>query len=503
MQNTTIGRRSGSMRENRQSTKAKSEKNDEQYAQFAVSFACNERGEVISAQIGASQFAHAYDFIGNQTNFVANATTNSYTHNALNQVSTTQEISAPSAPLREISHDLGGNLTNDSVFIYSYDAANRLASVSSNGIVLVANQYDDRGRRIRKTTPTTETTYVYDGWNLIHESIVTISGCVTNSSEVQYFWGADLSNTLQGAGGVGGLLAVSINSNFYFPAYDNNGNITKYIDENGNIVAAYEYDAFGRTISLTGTMAYFFRHRFSTKYFDPETGFYYYGYRFYSPTFMRWLNRDPIEEAGGLNLYGFCGNSPSCVIDFAGNIPVSVVTWRHNNILQRIVAGGNVYSIVNVKEPSDISVRNMSSSTRWGLFSYSLQIEKCQVVVALMVLLNDRMVTTGGKNITYYYVPHNGEKGGVSSTSDGSPPVRDAVLAHELGHAQSFLQTFLPRFQKEVDKFPAGHLTERDKSDIQRIFNQCLNEASADSGNKANEAQINWYRENGYQFEVK
>ena len=229
------------MRENRQSTKAKSEKNDEQYAQFAVSFACNERGEVISAQIGASQFAHAYDFIGNQTNFVANAETNTYTHNSLNQLET---ATIPQLYILNstfsISHDLDGNLTNDCVFAYSYDAANRLASVSSNGIVLVANQYDDRGRRIRKTTPTTETTYVYDGWNLIHESIVTISGCVTNSSEVQYFWGADLSNTLQGAGGVGGLLAVSINSNFYFPAYDNNGNVTKYIDENGNIVAAYE-----------------------------------------------------------------------------------------------------------------------------------------------------------------------------------------------------------------------------------------------------------------------
>ena len=38
---------------------------------------------------------------------------------------------------------------------YSYDSENRLASVSSNGIVLVANEYDYRGRRMRKTTPTT------------------------------------------------------------------------------------------------------------------------------------------------------------------------------------------------------------------------------------------------------------------------------------------------------------------------------------------------------------
>ena len=106
-------------------------------------------------------------------------------------------------------------------------------------------------------------------------------------------------------------------------AYDNNGNVTKYIDENGNIVAAYEYDDFGRIISQTGPMADFFRIRFSTKYFDPETGlYYYYGYRFYSSTLMRWLNRDPIEEEGGMNLYGFCGNNAAARIDYLGMVSI-------------------------------------------------------------------------------------------------------------------------------------------------------------------------------------
>jgi len=148
--------------------------------------------------------------------------------------------------------------------------------------------------------------------------ISTISGAMTNTTAIQYFWGADLSNTLQGAGGVGGLLAVSANGNFYFPTYDNNGNITKYIDENGNIVAQYAYDAFGKTISQSGSLADSFHHRFSTKYFDSEASLYYYGYRFYSPVLMRWLNRDPIEEQGGLNLYGFCGNSSVYKIDLNG-----------------------------------------------------------------------------------------------------------------------------------------------------------------------------------------
>ena len=224
----------------------------------------------------------------------------------------------PAAPQTVMfTHDLDGNLTNDCTFAYSYDAENRLASVASNGVVFVSNQYDYRGRRIRKTTPTTETTFVYDGWNLIHKTVTTITGTTTNTTELQYFWGADLSETLQGAGGVGGLLAVSINGNFYFPAYDNNGNITKYIDESGNVVAEYTYDAFGRTIAQSGLMADIFRHRFSTKYFDSETGLYYYGYRFYSSSLMRWLNRDLIEEGGGLNLYSFCKNMMA-MIDYLG-----------------------------------------------------------------------------------------------------------------------------------------------------------------------------------------
>ena len=79
--------------------------------------------------------------------------------------------------------------------------------------------------------------------------------------------------------------------------------MTKYINEGGNVVAAYEYDDFGRLISKTGALADFFRIRFSSKYFDSETGLYYYGYRFYAPFHMRWLNRDPIEEQGGKNLF--------------------------------------------------------------------------------------------------------------------------------------------------------------------------------------------------------
>ena len=92
-------------------------------------------------------------------------------------------------------------------------------------------------------------------------------------------------------------------SAWYFPFYDNNGNITAYADETGAIAAEYTYDAFGRTIASTGLHADAFRHRFSTKYLDVETGFYYYGYRFYAPELMRWLNRDPLHETGFISVF--------------------------------------------------------------------------------------------------------------------------------------------------------------------------------------------------------
>jgi len=59
-------------------------------------------------------------------------------------------------------------------------------------------------------------------------------------------------------------------------------------------------------------------YRFSTKYFDDETELYYYGYRYYSPELGRWLIRDPIEERGGINLYGFIGNDAINKWDYLG-----------------------------------------------------------------------------------------------------------------------------------------------------------------------------------------
>ena len=107
--------------------------------------------------------------------------------------------------------------------------------------------------------------YIYDGKRVIQERI---GG---NTPQVSYTRGTDLSGSLEGAGGIGGLLARSSGyssgnwtSHAYYHA-DGNGNITCLMDTNQSVVASYRYDPFGNTISQSGSLADANVYRFSSK----------------------------------------------------------------------------------------------------------------------------------------------------------------------------------------------------------------------------------------------
>ena len=299
----------------------------------------NNRSELISATIGINQYGYEYDTIGNRLWSADNIITNSYSANNLNQY-TTVGRAAPSAPQVSILHDADGNMTRDGTYAYSYDAENRLRSVTSktmtNGALRVLNAYDHRSRRIRKTVQrlsisvaqppalpveirewqTLEThTFVWDGNNIVIEKVEFANG---TTRTFEYFWGLDKSGTEQGAGGVGGLIAVSMDGVFSIPCYDHNGNIVLYVSETGSVAAQHTYDPYGNIIESSGPLADVFSFGFSTKYHDREIGMIGYKRRFYRPDLGRWLNRDPIEEEGGMNVYGFCGNDPIGQIDLLG-----------------------------------------------------------------------------------------------------------------------------------------------------------------------------------------
>ncbi|MGI6494963.1 MAG: hypothetical protein ACOX5G_02530 [Kiritimatiellia bacterium] len=168
-------------------------------ARNADTFGYNARSEVTNATLGAINYAYAYDHIGNHTASSVDSATTIYEANSLNQYTTIDTITP--------SYDADGNMTWDGRFSYAYDAENRLIAAYSNTVCIVSNAYDHASRRVLKWTPCHTTTFVYDGWLPILEIIATASEVATNA----YVWGKDLSGTLQGAGGVGGLLAVSLN----------------------------------------------------------------------------------------------------------------------------------------------------------------------------------------------------------------------------------------------------------------------------------------------------
>ena len=291
----------------------------------ADSFAYDARSQLTSATLRSSatnSFAYAYDSAGNRVQTSQNGEPLYYAANELNQYdsTTTYVMLTPSIPwpiTTNFVHDLDGNLLTNDVWSYTWDAENRLASVYNEGCYVVSNAYDAFSRRILKVTPTETHTFLYDGWNVVREEVrSTATGGATATFD--YYWGRDLSGSLQGAGGVGGLLAYTRNGALRIPVYDHIGNVVAVVDDTGAIVAAYEYDPFGNIIAQSGAEANEVPFRFSTKYFDSETGLYYYGYRFYAPLLGRWINRDPIEEEGGLNLHAFCGNSPVSYSDAHG-----------------------------------------------------------------------------------------------------------------------------------------------------------------------------------------
>ena len=290
----------------------------------ADTFGYNDRSEVVVATVNGCGESYQYDDIGNVTWATAGNDGYILEANECNQYASlgySINLGDPDE-YDTFDHDLDGNMTRFANWEYTYDAANRLKTVATNGVPLLTNFYDAKSRRVKKVTPEATTTFFYDGWNLIEERIAYTNG---TSSTIRYYWGKDISGTLQGAGGVGGLLYLTVDGAVYVPFYDNIGNVTRYLDENGNVVAQYTYDAFGNIIAKSGPLADFFRHRFSTKYFDVEIGLYYYGYRFYHPVLMRWLNRDPIEEEGGLNLYAACANALIISFDILGKDDGTVI----------------------------------------------------------------------------------------------------------------------------------------------------------------------------------
>jgi RHS repeat-associated protein len=261
----------------------------------------------------------------------------------------------PKSP-ETIEHDADGNTVKDGLREYVWDTENRLVEIIARRDVWggnalpagakfarIKNLYDFMERRVQKDVYlpgaggvgewlAKRTMFTWDGWNMVMEVEQHFGNGQTSRLVTRtYHYGPDLSGSEQGAGGVGGLQSVVLRDDDWstgtyvgtymtlLPCYDGNGNIMSYVDAaTGEVEQEEEYGPFGENLRPRPTSVKRVPVGWSTKYTDEETGLVAYQLRYYNAELGRWLSRDPIEESGGVNLYGFVGNDSVISYDALG-----------------------------------------------------------------------------------------------------------------------------------------------------------------------------------------
>ena len=185
-----------------------------------------------------------------------------------------------------------------------------MQSLSGNNTT-ASYTYDEQGVRSSKTVNGVTTTFSYNGSLLMAQ----VQG--SGTSQVKQLFSYDAN---------GDVVSVNYNGIEYFYLRNGQNDVVGLMDGSGNRVVEYTYDAWGKLISTTGTLATSlgadnpFRYR--GYYYDTETGLYYLMTRYYDPEVCRFISADVYMTTGqgiaGGNMYAYCGNNPVCRYDDGG-----------------------------------------------------------------------------------------------------------------------------------------------------------------------------------------
>ncbi len=265
------------------------------------------RGSVVNNDIPspARQVSYTLDNMSNWLEKTTDGNVENRTVNNLHEYLTVGGIS--------FSHDANGNLSDDGIHTYSYDAMNRLTQVQlkSDESTLTEFRYDALGRLISKITPTETINYYYDlRFRIIEEQI-------NDTTFATYIYGP----------GQDEILRMETGGQIYYYHSDSRSNVLAVTDLLGNVVERYQYDPYGKISIFNSTGSpvsgsligntFFYKG----KKYHPEVGLYFFRARFFSPLIGRFLTRDPIGY--GLNLYEYAYSDPINFDDVFGLAPES------------------------------------------------------------------------------------------------------------------------------------------------------------------------------------
>ncbi len=243
------------------------------------------------------------------------------THNVANEITDITESTGTAWPTP--TQDAAGNLTVvprplslGNSFDLKWDAWNRLMEVkNTGGSVIATYRYDGASRRVTKDDGTDTRHYYYsDQWQVLEERLNSSS-----SADRRFVWGLR---------SVDDLILRDDTSQRLYALSDALGSVTAVVNTSGTVQERYGYDGFGTprymdgSFGSRGSSSYAWETLFDGYRYDLESGLYQVRYRFLHPNLGRWPNRDPLQEKGGVNLYGFVRNNPLNLIDSDGRAPM-------------------------------------------------------------------------------------------------------------------------------------------------------------------------------------
>ena len=224
-------------------------------------------------------------------------------------------------------YDAGGNPTLLRGVPLTWGEGRRLKRVSlSWGTVDFA--YDSDGKRVRKTSGGNITTYYYNG-NVLSGLVRKASkdaGTTGTGTTVQFVYDTQ-----------GKPFMLRLNGKTdYFYLYNGLGDVTGLVDRSNQVVVRYQYNSWGKVTSTQDTsgvsLATLNPFRYRKYVYDPETGLYCLGSRYYDPEVGRFVNADDTDvifakpqELGSKNLYAYCDNNPVAREDYAGEFPIPCI----------------------------------------------------------------------------------------------------------------------------------------------------------------------------------
>ena len=318
----------------------------------------------------------------------------------LNQTRTHQKVNEITAISgSSTGYDANGNLTTmpqiqawGSSQAVTWDAWNRLVSVSASGTALGTYQYDGLNRRTTKVSleggsSTTRHFYYSNQWQVLEERVNS-----STSADVQYVWGIKYQDdlALRDKFGVSSQRFYSL-ADYFQP--------TAIADTTGAVQERYSYTASGQVSYLTASFtsrsssSYGWEILFGAYYFDVETGLYQVRNRFYHCGLGRWLSRDPLknaERSQGANLYWYVSNNAVNYVDPTGMDTITItdndgildISGLVGHVLGHIEnwitsGGANTSSTGNqavrlnytdVCPPDHIYLLSVTASNDWGAY---------------------------------------------------------------------------------------------------------------------------------------